>query len=153
MKALLSLVVSKLEYDRHFGTFTWICDGRLAGFKVSAGRYWGIGIGGRTYRASRLAWFYVTGKWPSGHIDHINGNRMDDRIMNLRDVSQRENNSNLDRHRSGNLVGASLSYRKNAKNKWMSRIKIAGQNIWLGCFKTQQEAHARYKQELEARHL
>jgi hypothetical protein len=50
-----------------------------------------IGVMGRTVPAHRLAWRYVHGVWPSGDVDHINGTRDDNRIVNLRDVTRSQN--------------------------------------------------------------
>jgi hypothetical protein len=91
--------------------------------------------------AHRLAWFYYYGEWPSGQIDHINGNKTDNRIANLRDVSSRQNGQNKKIHRSGRLPGA--IYRK-WLDAWQARIWINGISVHLGVFKTEQEAHNAY---------
>lgn len=139
-----SYLIQRLAYDCHTGRFTWRDSLKLAGGLWNKGKYRSVWISGRGYKASRLAWFYVYGKWPLNHIDHINGNTLDDRISNLRDVSQRENNSNLERHRMGSLVGASYS-KKWRKKHWMARIKTAGKTENLGYFLTELEAHEAYK--------
>lgn len=51
-------------------------------------------INGRQHKAHRMAWLYVYGRMPEGVIDHINGNKLDNRIANLRDVPQAVNNKN-----------------------------------------------------------
>src|SRR3990167_3120706 len=50
---------------------------------------------GILYRAHRLAWLYVYGFWPPADIDHINGNRSDNRIVNLRSVTRSQNLQNM----------------------------------------------------------
>ncbi len=67
--------------------------------------------GVRGIYAHRAAWAYVHGMWPSMNIDHINGNRSDNRIANLRDVPQRVNNENkaaASRRSSTGILGVSV---------------------------------------------
>lgn len=50
-----------------------------------------IRLDGERYIAARIAWFYVTGEWPTMEVDHINHDTADDRFVNLRHVSSAEN--------------------------------------------------------------
>ncbi|NLC40666.1 MAG: HNH endonuclease [Clostridiaceae bacterium] len=75
-------------------------------------------------------------------IDHINGNKIDNRIENLRIVTKRENQQNRKTHRAGRLVGA--SYRK-GHNDWQSKIVIDKTSIKIGYYKTERQAHEAYK--------
>jgi hypothetical protein len=136
-----------LDYNPDTGVFTWkvrrggsVSVGDIAG-TLHHTSYLLIGIKGKIYSAHRLAWLYMTGNWPKQDIDHINGNRVDNRFDNLRDVSSRENSSNTYKHRNGKLVGC--SYHRCHK-KWMAQIVINGENIGLGFFPTEQEAHQAY---------
>jgi hypothetical protein len=81
-----------LAYNELTGIFTWKVSkssktvvGSIAGTLHPNG-YIYIGIDGYGYRAHRLAWFYVYGKWPADQIDHINFIKTDNSINNLRDV-------------------------------------------------------------------
>lgn len=67
---------------------------RKATRKPTAGRYVQINILGKSYYAHRLAWLIHYGEWPAGDIDHINRDKGDNRIANLRDVSRKENCNN-----------------------------------------------------------
>ena len=136
-----------LAYDEGTGDFTWLVtrgkalQGHQAGQPLRSG-YIGIGIDRRDYLAHRLAWFYVFGRWPAGQIDHINGDRHQNRIANLRDVTSAENNQNTlgpsCRNRSG-ILGIAPN-----RNKWRAQIVVGGKRTHLGTFSTQEEASAAY---------
>ena len=91
-----------------------------------------------------IIWILSTGKdIPQGmEIDHINGNKIDSRIENLRLVTTRQNQQNQKNHRAGRLPGA--SYYKE-RNYWQSQIAIDKTRIGLGYYETEQEAHEAYK--------
>jgi len=97
------------------------------------GGYWRILIDGKRYKRSRLVWIYHNGAIPDGmQIDHINHNRQDDRIENLRIVTSQENN----RNRSG-VKG--VSWNKKA-GKWEANLKIDKKKKHLGLFVDWHEA-------------
>jgi hypothetical protein len=93
-----------------------------------------------------VIWFLIRGESPTKMIDHIDGNKLNNRIENLRLVSQRENCMNQKIHRNGRLVGA--TFHKNS-GKWRSDIKINNKQLWLGIFKTPQLAHEAYMEKLK----
>lgn len=102
-----------------------------------------VGFNGTKILYHVIIWILSTGKdIPQGiEIDHINGNKIDSRIENLRLVTTRQNQQNRKKHRAGRLVGA--TYCKE-HNYWQSRITIDKTHIRLGCYKTEQEAHEAY---------
>ena len=141
-----------LSYDKDTGVFTWIKSpatgvhiGQEAGTLNNEG-YLRIAFKRNLYSAHRLAWWFVYGKLPKQEIDHINGLKNDNRIINLRDVSRRANNSNFEIHRQGKLVGC---YYVPHIKKWAACIKINRKKIHLGCFNTEQEAQARYLEKFK----
>ncbi len=137
-----------LHYDPETGEFRWrvksakrIKVGDRTGRKNVNG-YLEIGAFGRLYKAHRLAWLYVHGKWPDGVIDHMNGDNSDNRICNLRDVTLSVNMQNLRHARAGTksgLLGVAAH-----KDKWKALIKANGKQLVLGRFDTPEAAHAAY---------
>lgn len=138
-------IKTKLNYDVDTGVFTYVKNGKIPK-NLDRDGYLVIVYNKKRYFAHRLAWYFCHGIFPELMIDHINGIKTDNRLCNLRVVTNRENQSNTHRHRSGNLVGA--TFRK-SKNKWVSRIQIDKKLIHLGYFDTEQDAHDRYMKALE----
>src|SRR5262249_8878082 len=136
-----------VDYDPHTGIFIRkiTCRGGSAGSiagKRHCEGYLQLSIDGRCYFLHRLAWLYVYGEFPSDQIDHINGDRADNRIINLRPATHTENMRNRCRHRNGSS-GFKGVYRE--RGKWCARITIrAGRRLYLGRFDTPEEAHAAY---------
>jgi hypothetical protein len=94
---------------------------------------------GRTYTAHRVVWALVHGEWPALQIDHINGDRSDNRLCNLRHVSGLENDRNKRmprRNRSG-VIGVSRF-----RDKWQARINAGGRIVALGTFASFDDAVA-----------
>ena len=137
------------SYDENTGKFTWIARrkgvrvGDVAGSMMSHG-YVAIGIYGVDYTAHRLAWLYVHGCWPSGYIDHINGIRSDNRIENLRDVSQSVNMQNVYAAKSNSKTGYRGVSWHAQREKYTARIKVGGKYLSLGLHETPDGAHAAY---------
>lgn len=143
LKALFS-------YDKETGFFTRKIGvrgesiGEVAGTLGGDG-YWQISIGPRgarkIYKAHRLAWLYVYSEWPEKQIDHINGNRSDNRWVNLREATQSQNNANAAR-RSDNTSGFKGVMR--GRKKWRAQITVRGKNLEIGTFESPEAAHAAY---------
>jgi hypothetical protein len=106
--------------------------------------YCQVYFNGRMVKYHVIIWILSTGEdIPQGYeLDHINGNKLDSRIENLRLVTTRQNQQNRKTHRAGRLVGA--TYLKE-RNYWLSQIVIDKTHIQLGLFETEQEAHKAYK--------
>ena len=133
-----------LHYNPETGVFTWLKNvgsrgrnGGVAGYTNNSG-YRKISAKGFQYYSHRLAWFYVHGEWPK-IIDHINHNPSDNRITNLRSVTQeanRRNSSLLKKNKSG-VTGV---YWCIQKKKWVANIRVNNKTIYLGCFSGKFEA-------------
>jgi hypothetical protein len=90
----------------------------------------------------RIIWILHNGNIPEGKfIDHIDGNKLNNSIENLRLVTHRENCQNFTKHRNGKLVGCSFDKRR---NKWQSQLWYNGKRKHLGYFNTMEEAHRAY---------
>lgn len=139
-----------LHYDPETGVFTRkvstsnnVKTGDIAGRLVSDG-YIRVKVRNIDYYAHRLAWFYVYGTWPKDQIDHINRDRADNRITNLRDVSCEQNHQNRSKS-SNNMSGYPGVYWNKRRGKWRAHIKHSQNNVHLGYFETIEEAVAARK--------
>ncbi len=136
-----------LHYEPDTGVFTWrvspvnsVKVGSTAGAVNSQG-YVLIKIGGRSYSAHRLAWFYVHGVWPPNQIDHINRIRTDNRLVNLRLANSQENNKNGSKRRDNTSGITGVRWYKRAR-KFYAYIGSNGKLLSLGYFDTLEEAAA-----------
>jgi hypothetical protein len=127
----------------------WMCrswNTKNAGRSCGAVRpdgYIEVGVLGGNYTAHRLAWLWMTGDWPTGHIDHINGNRTDNRWSNLRITDHAGNAQNRSRPNRNNKVGL-LGVCPEGATRFGAKIRVNGVRIWLGAFDTPEEAHGAY---------
>lgn len=147
-----------LDYNHENGIFTWkkktgsrTNTGDRAG--CSASGYVQIGINYQLYPAHRLAWFMVYRCWPKYFIDHINGDTLDNRISNLRDVPCSQNLQNQrkaqKRSKSG-LLGVSFHA---ARKRWRAQISVGSKNMHIGYFKTAEDAHQAYLAKKRELHI
>jgi hypothetical protein len=134
-------------YHPETGVFVWrvspcprVKIGDVAGGIGHTG-YRQIQVNRRFYLAHRLAWLYTTALWPKDQIDHINGDRADNRILNLREATSQENNRNMKAR--GSISGFKGVYR--ARRKWRARIRINRKIKNLGYFDTREEAARAYE--------
>jgi hypothetical protein len=139
----------RVSYSPETGAFVWIippvsnpgATGHDAGCLRK--RYRVICIDGVVYQAHRLAWLYVHGSFPQLEIDHINGDPADNKIGNLREVPHALNMQNRRRpHRNNSTGFMGVSFAKGGGFK--AAIGISGRTVFLGEFKTAEEAHAAY---------
>jgi hypothetical protein len=138
-----------VSYDPETGHFT----ARVTWPKTPAGKRLGtigplgyvqMGLAYGKYYAHRLAFLYVTGEWPAGTVDHVDGERANNRWNNLRDVPHGVNVENVLRarkHSSSGLLGASWSTRR---GHWTATVRVKGRNIYIGSFDSAEAAHTAY---------
>lgn len=134
-----------LSYSPETGVFTWLVSrggraqpGAKAGTRNVNG-YWRIDVEGEKLYAHRLAWLYMTGSWPKGEIDHINGVRADNRFPNLREATVSENRRNVTmrRHNTSGVFGVTFD---KARKKWKAQIVVDRKCIFIGRFDAIEDA-------------
>lgn len=154
-----------LHYEPLTGVFTWRNEqrtgyngngllhraGDIAGFLLN--RRWKIGIDRKPRLAHRLAWLYMTGEWPMGEIDHMDGDPLNNQFANLRDVTRRVNAQNLKGPISTNSSGfLGVSKRKSRPNTWVYAIRMPDGSRIYGQRKSPEDAHAAYLEAKRAFH-
>ena len=122
------------QFKKEFISKTWNArfSGRPAGHSHHKHGYLIIHLEKRLYRAHRLAWLYVHGGMPE-FIDHIDGDKLNNAISNLRSVTLSENQQNrrIGKNTKNGIFGVRFDSRH---NRYYSRITVNGREIYLGCF-------------------
>lgn len=146
------LVRRCLDHDATTGILRWRVAnsnrapaGKIAGSKIKSGGMAGrvaIGIFGKHYLVHRIIWLHFYGEWPRKNIDHIDGNPSNNRISNLRDVSQSVNMQNLKKANKSNKTGYLGVSRK--RNLYRAEIMLDRKKFNIGTYKTPEEARAAY---------
>jgi len=142
-------LLSLMTYDPATGVFHWReykyprRPDLMVGF-VSDEGYLRCKIGSQTYPLHRLAWFYVHKRWPSGQIDHINRDKADNRLSNLRVATHGQNQTNAGAHKT-NRLGVRGVRKKQRGLRYEARITHEGRVIHLGHYLTIEEAAAARK--------
>lgn len=138
-----------IEYDPETGIFRWrlrtarrVIVGSIAG--DIANGYRRISLDGKKHWAARLAWLYVHGVYPKGQIDHIDGDPLNNRIHNLRDVSHAVNQQNQKRPHRQNKVGMLGVVCDRRSGKFLAKICLNGKTKFLGSYASAIEAHQAY---------
>lgn len=140
------------NYNQETGIFTWRVNRStltLAGDRagsVSANGYATLHVNDKSVLAHRAAWAITYGEWPNTNVDHINGVKSDNRIVNLRKVSQALNLQNQRRARTGSMSGI-LGVRVRVgklKTSWSANICVNDKPVYLGSFSSAEEASAAY---------
>lgn len=138
-----TLILEELREALHYfpetGVFTWVKPtgrrvkaGDIAGNPHSNG-YLRINVHGRSYLAHRLAWFYMTGKWPAEQVDHRNQKRADNSWLNLRLASDCQNKANQGIN-AKNTSGVKGVYWDKRRRKWHAGIQHQKRTKFVGYF-------------------
>lgn len=156
-----------LDYNPETGTLKWRARGQGWFRSESRRKWWNtcysgcdagqvrldgyvlLSIFNQRYFAHRVIWLWMTGAWPTEHIDHVNHLPGDNRWRNLRAASRQENmrNQSLSKSNASGVVGVGWSRHD---GKWRARLKVGGRDIHLGLFADKASAiHARKAAERE----
>lgn len=139
-------VANLLDYNPDLGIFIWK-QGNYA--KLPAGYFSKLGrrrirILGKVFLGSRLAWLLYYGEWPEKTVDHIDGNRRNDRIVNLRLASESEQqwNKGINRNNTSGIKGVSFNKRRNEAGllPWEVYITVYYKRIHVGFFNNLEDA-------------
>jgi hypothetical protein len=145
-------VFSLFEVDDENGRLFWkqppFNHPRLAGAEAGGARisrhgklYWVIKVRGRAYKRARIMFLAVHGRFPRPCVDHINGNSIDDRPVNLREATAADNNKNRKPRMFRNLP---MGVRETKYGRFTARLRTDGKLIHLGSYASIEEAHAVY---------
>ena len=113
--------------------------GREAFASINSDGYKKGAILGFYYLSHRLAWALHHDEWPDSVIDHINGNKQDNRISNLRNVAQTENAKNRPLQ-SNNRSGSTGVCWRSDHQAWAVGIGVSGKTLHIGTFKNLDDA-------------
>ena len=137
-------LLETLHYDPETGKFTNLKSkkgrspvGSEAGNVAEVYRQ--IMIDGHRHRAHQWAWFYMTGDWPTEHIDHRDLDGMNNRWENLRLGTQSQNRAN---RTSKNPYGKGV--RRVPSGRWQARIVVNYKESHIGTYDTKEEAQAAF---------
>lgn len=148
------LVRELLDYDPQTGIFTRKIRtaqrhqvGDRADFIIKSGRkagYRRVAVRSQRFLAHRVAWLYVYGEWPNQDIDHINQNKGDNRIENLRLADDCLNQQNIDPAQVNSISGLRGAHQHPQTGKFRVRIGFERKYYQIGLFKTKERAHQAY---------
>jgi hypothetical protein len=145
-----------MKYDERTGALTWIKSRGRGRAGVVIGRvnkdgYLGVNFYRYSYLCHRIAWFLAKDSWPKNQIDHINGDKIDNRLCNLREATHRLNGENRRKPQPNNSTGF-LGVTVTKSGKYQAQIAARGQRIYLGLFGTAEEASNAYLVAKRAMH-
>lgn len=152
-------IAAAFEYDPETGIVLrkkWIKKGRPISEtgrkpqKFGRTSYFLLGFNGTCLRAHRIAWMLTYKEWPPEQIDHIDGDGLNNKLSNLRCVSNTQNQRNASRKRTSKS-GVNGVYWCKLREKWVSQICIDGKQCYLGAFTRLKHAAAARK-EAEKNH-
>ena len=157
MKPDLNYLKTRLNVDMDAGRVYWIDatkhHANLVGHEAgtprhtskSGKRYWYVKVDSVALKRSHIVFLFATGKWPDLQIDHINGDSLDDRSLNLREVTHTQNAWNHKRRRK--QAATPMGVRQTASGRYQARIACNKKQIVIGIFDTPQQASQAYQQK------
>lgn len=150
----IAFLEENVSYDKDSGVFSWkkkrqgVAIGKFGNLEKTG--YVRVKFLNKKYLAHRIAWLMVYKQWPEDQIDHINGNRSDNRISNLRVVDQSGNSQNCQFAQKNNQSGY-FGVHASGK-KWRAQIRINKKLKHLGLFDTPELASMAYIEAKRSMH-
>lgn len=142
-------LLAYIHYDPETGFFTrkiatsWTKVGDKCDCENIKG-YLEFNVLGKLVRSHRLAFFYMTGEWPTLQIDHIDGNKKNNQWSNLREVDNKTNCENKRNKNKNNTSGYTGVVYKEKSNKYQAQIRVNGKMIYAGLHDTAELAYEAY---------
>lgn len=149
-EAAIAVVLDRYIYNPNIGALLYRNSGhgrkrRQKAGRVDIGGYLRVKIGGYgDYPVHRIIWLLENAGWPDGVIDHINGDRKNNRIGNLRSCSQMDNAANQPIPKN-NTSGMKGVRKCPSSNRWIARIQRGGKSVSIGAFDTKRDAFVAYR--------
>jgi len=149
-------VLELCQYDQTTGHLYWIFGNNQTRQKPLVGSvtkhgYRRAKINGVNTMVHRVVFLIETGRWPEGPLDHINGDKLDNRFCNLREVTASQNNCNRPKAKNGTSLKKGVSYH-DSTGKWRARITLQKRIVSLGLYENEEDAHAAYCKAAEQLH-
>lgn len=130
---------ARLDYNELTGDFFWSSRSLQKAGTIHSRGYIQIKLYDKFYFAHRLAWLYMYGAFPDDQIDHINHNKTDNRIFNLRSVTPKENSRNRG-FQSNNTSGVVGVCWDKVRGIWVANIMLNKKSMYLGSFNSKIDA-------------
>jgi len=146
----LEIVKQKFGYDKENGDVYIKATGKvcesLVGYKYKQANFWHNGKS-HCLRVHHIVWYFETGEWPTKTIDHIDGNRLNNHISNLRQCTPRENSTYYFQNRPSTSKYMGVSRDKRA-GMWRARARYEGKNVQLKMSVSEEECARAYDEFL-----
>jgi len=140
-----------LDYNSETGHLTWrVSRGGAARVGAVAGGvgndgYWRVAIDGKRFPAAhRVIWLIVYGRWPANELDHVNGDRTDNRLCNLREATRHQQMGNSKSRRNSRSGIKGVCWCKRTQ-QWRADIEVNGRHYFLGYFDRLDDAATAYQ--------
>jgi hypothetical protein len=122
-----------------------------AGRTKGTAKYDSVSVNNKRYYSHRIIWLMHKGEWPKDQIDHINMDKWDNRIENLREVSPELNNHNINKPRKTNKLGV-LGVVEYIPGRFVAHIQVKGKLKHIGVYGSPEQAHQAYLNAKRALH-
>jgi hypothetical protein len=138
-------LLSRMLYNPETGRFTSLLSNKEVGCLQKRTGYRSVSIPGGKVQEHRLAWFYTYGHWPEGELDHINRDKTDNRISNLRILNRSSQMLNSRYTEEKGYIWTYDMRHKNPRGYWRVQPTYKGKRVSLGNYEDERDAELCYK--------